>query len=58
MSTKIKITKNIGGHQAGDTITVTNKTADVLREAGVVEEKPARVASKKADETTSDGGEE
>ena len=42
MSIKVKINKAIGGHEAGDTITVTNKTADILRDAGVIDDtKPA-----------------
>lgn len=30
MSTKIKLTTNLGGHNAGDTIDVTPKTAEYL----------------------------
>ena len=35
--TNIKLTRNIGGHNAGDAITVTPKTADYLTEHGYVE---------------------
>lgn len=34
---KIKLNANIGGHKAGDTITVTNGTADALTRSGHVD---------------------
>ena len=52
MTTKIKLTRNTGGHTKGDTITVTPKAADYLVEQGYAEEvKPTR--TKKTD---TDGG--
>lgn len=52
MSTKIKINTDLSGHKAGDTITVTNKTAAYLTERGLVEEPKPRTSTKKADDKT------
>lgn len=42
---KIKLTRNLGGHKAGDTITATPKTADYLITLGHAE--PTKAATKK-----------
>jgi len=52
MTTKIKLTRNAGGHTKGDTLTVTPKAATHLIDAGYAEEVKAPRA-KKAD---TDGG--
>jgi len=52
MSTKIKINRDLGGHKAGDTITVTTKTADYYAERGLIEETKAKTTTKKADDKT------
>ncbi|WP_017829017.1 hypothetical protein [Microbacterium sp. UCD-TDU] len=50
MSVKIKLTRNAGGNQAGDTITTTPKAAEHLIDAGYAEEVKGR--AKKAEDTT------
>ena len=52
MSKKIKINKAIGGHAAGDTITVTNGVADYLEAAGLTD-KP-KAATKKTNTKADD----
>lgn len=52
MSTKIKLATAIGGHKAGDTITVTTKIAEYLTDNGHVEEPKPRAAVKKTDDKT------
>lgn len=50
--TKIKLTKNLGGNKAGDTITVTPKTADYLTAQGHVDDtKPEPKQAKKTTNT-------
>lgn len=43
MGTKIKLTTDLGGHKAGDTIEVTPKTAEYLTTQGHVDDsKPTK----------------
>ena len=56
MSTKIKLNTNLGGHNTGDTIDVTPKTAEYLIDNGYAEEAKGRAASKKADDTAAAEG--
>ena len=58
MSVKIKLTRNAGGNQAGDTITATPKAAEHLIDTGYAEEVKGRTASKKADDTAGEGAKE
>lgn len=56
MSVKIKLTRNAGGHQAGDTITATPKAAEHLIDTGYAEEVKGR--AKKAEDTAGEGAKE
>ena len=47
MGTKIKLATDLGGNKAGDTITVTPKTAEYLTAQGHVDD--TKPASKKTD---------
>lgn len=51
MTTKIKLTRNTGGHQAGDTITTTPGAAAHLIAAGYAEEAKTRTTKKTTDTT-------
>jgi hypothetical protein len=56
--TTIKMTRNVAGHNAGDTINTTPKAAELLIEQGYAEAvdapKPARKASTKSDSKPDD----
>lgn len=52
MSVKIKLTRNAGGNEAGDTISVTAKAAENLIESGYAEEVKGRTTSKKTDDAS------
>lgn len=46
MSTKIKLATELGGHNIGDTIEVTAKAAEYLRDNGHVTDTRTKTASK------------